>query len=113
MTVEIKRCFFGRDIQAQAVSLKESIEGKLKISTRIRLGGPGAVDVFVDREINCSKKRVGRRRPSTRSLSRFATAGEAQVAGLSVWLAPGRSPTPLILDCVESDDQTSDFLFGS
>jgi len=42
------------------VSLKESIEGKLKIPTRIRLGGPGSLDVFVDKERIYSKKEAGR-----------------------------------------------------
>jgi hypothetical protein len=42
------------------VSLKESIDGKLKIPTRIRLGGPGALDVFVDRQKIYSKKQTGR-----------------------------------------------------
>jgi hypothetical protein len=42
------------------VSLKESIEGKLKIPTRIRLGVPGSLDVFVDRERIYSKKETGR-----------------------------------------------------
>jgi predicted Rdx family selenoprotein len=42
------------------VSLKESIEGKLKIPTRIRLGGPGALDVFVDKQRIYSKKQSGR-----------------------------------------------------
>lgn len=42
------------------MSLKESIEGKLKIPTRIRLGGPGSLDVFVDRERIYSKKETGR-----------------------------------------------------
>jgi hypothetical protein len=42
------------------VSLKESIEGKLKIPTRIHLGGPGALDVFVDRQKIYSKKQAGR-----------------------------------------------------
>jgi selT/selW/selH-like putative selenoprotein len=42
------------------VSLKESIEGKLKIPTRIRLGGPGALDVFVDGQKIYSKKQTGR-----------------------------------------------------
>ena len=50
MTVEIKRCFFLSDIKVRAVSLKESIEAKLKIPTRIRLGGPGAFDVFADKQ---------------------------------------------------------------
>ena len=42
------------------MSLKESIEAKLKIPTRIRLGGPGALDVFVDKQIIYSKKQTGR-----------------------------------------------------
>ena len=42
------------------MSLKESIEGKLKIPTRIRLGGPGSLDVFVDKERIYSKKETGR-----------------------------------------------------
>jgi hypothetical protein len=42
------------------VSLKESIEGKLKIPARIRLGGPGALDVFVDHQRIYSKKQTGR-----------------------------------------------------
>lgn len=42
------------------MSLKESIEAKLKIPTRIRLGGPGALDVFVDKQKIYSKKQTGR-----------------------------------------------------
>jgi hypothetical protein len=42
------------------VSLKQSIEGKLKIPTGIRLGAPGALDVWVDGEKIYSKKQVGR-----------------------------------------------------
>jgi len=42
------------------VSLKESIEGKLKIPPRIRLGGPGSLDVFVDKQRIYSKKQAGR-----------------------------------------------------
>ena len=42
------------------MSLRESIEGKLKIPTRIRLGGPGALDVFVDGQKIYSKKQTGR-----------------------------------------------------
>jgi selT/selW/selH-like putative selenoprotein len=42
------------------VSLKKSVEGKLKISTRIRLGRPGALDVFVDGQRVYSKKQTGR-----------------------------------------------------
>jgi len=42
------------------VSLKESIESKLKLPTRIRFGGPGALDVFVDSEKIYSKKQTGR-----------------------------------------------------
>ena len=42
------------------MSLKESIEAKLKIPTHIRLGGPGALDVFVDKQKVYSKKQTGR-----------------------------------------------------
>jgi hypothetical protein len=42
------------------VSLKEGIEGKLKIPTRIRFGAPGALDVFVDNQKIYSKKQSGR-----------------------------------------------------
>jgi selT/selW/selH-like putative selenoprotein len=42
------------------VSLKENIEGQLKIPTRIRLGGPGSLDVFVDGQKIYSKKQTGR-----------------------------------------------------
>jgi len=48
------------DIRSQAVRLKESIEATLKIPTRIRLGGPGALDVVVDGERIYSKKQTGR-----------------------------------------------------
>jgi hypothetical protein len=42
------------------VSLKESIEDKLKIPARIRLGAPGSLDVFVEKEKIYSKKQTGR-----------------------------------------------------
>jgi len=42
------------------VSLKESIESKLNISTRIRWGGPGSLDVFLNNEKIYSKKQTGR-----------------------------------------------------
>ena len=42
------------------MSLKESIGGKLNIPTRIRLGGPGALDVLVDGDKIYSKKQTGR-----------------------------------------------------
>ena len=42
------------------MSLKENIEGKLNIPTRIRLGGPGALDVFVDGHKIYSKRQTGR-----------------------------------------------------
>lgn len=42
------------------MSLKENIEAKLNIPTRIRLGGPGALDVFVDGQKIYSKKQTGR-----------------------------------------------------
>ena len=42
------------------MSLKESIEGQLKIPTGIRLGVPGSLDVFVDGQRIYSKKQTGR-----------------------------------------------------
>jgi hypothetical protein len=42
------------------VSLKESIESQLKIPARIRVGGPGALDIFVDNHKIYSKKQTGR-----------------------------------------------------
>jgi hypothetical protein len=42
------------------VSLKEGIEGKLKIPAQIRWGGPGSLDVFVDSQKIYSKKETGR-----------------------------------------------------
>ena len=42
------------------MSLKESIEGKLKIPTQIRLGGPGSLDIFLDKQKIYSKKQTGR-----------------------------------------------------
>lgn len=42
------------------MSLKESIEAKLKVPAVIRLGGPGVLDVFVDKQKVYSKKQTGR-----------------------------------------------------
>ena len=42
------------------MSLKQSIEAKLRIPTRVRLGGPGGLDVFVDKQKIYSKKQTGR-----------------------------------------------------
>jgi selT/selW/selH-like putative selenoprotein len=42
------------------VSLKESVERRLRIPTRIRLGMPGALDIFVDGQQIYSKKQTGR-----------------------------------------------------
>ena len=42
------------------MSLKKSIEEKLKIPTRIRMGMPGALDVFLDGRQIYSKKQTGR-----------------------------------------------------
>ena len=42
------------------MSLKESIEAKLKIPTRIRLGAPGALDVFLEKQKIYSKRETGR-----------------------------------------------------
>jgi len=44
----------------QAVSLKENVESKLGIPIRIRLGKPGALDVFVDGQRIYSKNETGR-----------------------------------------------------
>ena len=58
------------------MSLKESIEGKLNIPTRIRMGGPGALDVFVDKQRIYSKNRLAVCRRLTRSLTCFAPEDE-------------------------------------
>ena len=42
------------------MSLKESLEGKLGIPTRIRFGHPGALDIFVDGQRVYSKNQTGR-----------------------------------------------------
>jgi len=42
------------------VSLKDSIESKLKIPTRIRFGPPGSLDVLVDGQKIYSKNQTGR-----------------------------------------------------
>jgi len=42
------------------VSLKTDIERELGVPIRLRAGGPGALDVYVDGEQIYSKKRVGR-----------------------------------------------------
>jgi Rdx family len=42
------------------VRLKESIEDELRIPTRIRMGPPGALDVYVDHQQVYSKKQTGR-----------------------------------------------------
>lgn len=42
------------------MSLKESVESKLSVPTRIHLGGPGVLDVFVDGQKIYSKKQTGR-----------------------------------------------------
>lgn len=42
------------------MSLKDSIESQLKIPTRIRMGAPGSLDVFVDGRKIYSKKQTGR-----------------------------------------------------
>jgi predicted Rdx family selenoprotein len=42
------------------VSLKEGIEAELRIPARIRLGAPGVLDVFVDKQKIYSKKQTGR-----------------------------------------------------
>ncbi len=42
------------------MSLKEAIERELQIPTRIRMGGPGSLDIFADGERIYSKKQTGR-----------------------------------------------------
>jgi selT/selW/selH-like putative selenoprotein len=42
------------------VSLKKEIDRQLGVSTRLRAGAPGALDVFVDGEQIYSKKKAGR-----------------------------------------------------
>ncbi len=42
------------------MSLKERIDRELHISTRIRLGKPGSLDIFVDGKKVYSKKETGR-----------------------------------------------------
>ena len=42
------------------MSLKEGIEAELRIPARIRLGAPGVLDVFVDKQKIYSKKETGR-----------------------------------------------------
>jgi selT/selW/selH-like putative selenoprotein len=41
------------------VSLKNNIEREFGVPTRLRVGGPGALDVFVDGEQIFSKKKTG------------------------------------------------------
>ncbi|MBV8810065.1 MAG: Rdx family protein [Acidobacteriaceae bacterium] len=42
------------------MSLKSEIERELGVPTRLRTGGPGALDVFIDGEQIYSKKKTGR-----------------------------------------------------
>ena len=42
------------------MSLKHEIERELGVPTRLRLGAPGALDLFVDGEQIYSKKKSGR-----------------------------------------------------
>jgi selT/selW/selH-like putative selenoprotein len=44
----------------QAVSLKGDIEREFGVPVRLRVGGPGALDVFVNGEKIYSKKQTGR-----------------------------------------------------
>ena len=41
------------------MSLKDAIERELGIPVRLRMGGPGALDVFLDQEQIYSKKNKG------------------------------------------------------
>lgn len=49
------------------MSLKKQIEGELGIPVRVRMGGPGSLDVFADGEQIFSKKNTGRM-PSAQEL---------------------------------------------
>lgn len=42
------------------MSLKKDIESQLQIPVRVRTGGPGALDVLVNKEKIYSKKETGR-----------------------------------------------------
>jgi selT/selW/selH-like putative selenoprotein len=42
------------------VSLKNEVEREIHVPVRLRLGGPGSLDVFVDGEQIYSKKQTGR-----------------------------------------------------
>lgn len=42
------------------MSLKQGIEQQLKIPTRIKMGGPGSLDVWLDGKRIFSKKQEGR-----------------------------------------------------
>jgi selT/selW/selH-like putative selenoprotein len=42
------------------VSLKNDLEREFSVPIRLRMGGPGALDVFVDGEQIYSKKKTGR-----------------------------------------------------
>ena len=59
------------------MSLKQSIEAKLKIPTRIRLGGPGALDVFVEKRKIYSKKQTGRLPTADEIIELIRKCGEA------------------------------------
>ncbi|PYN39671.1 MAG: hypothetical protein DME00_36320 [Candidatus Rokuibacteriota bacterium] len=47
-------------MKREAVSLKQELEHQLKVSPKIRWGGPGQLDVLVDGTVIFSKKRAGR-----------------------------------------------------
>ena len=59
------------------MSLKESIEAKLKTPTRIRLGGPGVLDVFVEKQRVYSKKQTGRLPTADEIIELIRARGEA------------------------------------
>lgn len=46
------------------MSLKDGIERELHVPTKIRMGGPGSLDIFADGQKIYSKKQTGRM-PST------------------------------------------------
>jgi len=71
MDIEIKRCFVGRDIRKEAVSLRASLSRTLDVTPKIRFGGFGQLDVIVDGKVVFSKKQAGRS-PNAAEIVRLA-----------------------------------------
>jgi len=60
------------------VSLKHDIEERLHIPARVRMGGPGAFDVFANGEKIYSKKQTGRIPASEEIIQLIASKGFAR-----------------------------------